>query len=81
MLKLLIGRADRVFCTSPGPGPYVSPSELERQAMGLGLEAKAFDDPERALQEALQHCGEHQWVLITGSLHLVGRLRGLLKNT
>ena len=81
MLKLLIGRADRVFCTSPGPGPYVSPRELERQAMGLGLEAEAFDDPERALQEALQHCGEHQWVLITGSLHLVGRLRGLLKNT
>ncbi len=78
MLKVLRGRVDRVLCTSPGPGPYASPSDLADQAKRLGLSATAFDDPERALDEALDSRGKCPWVLITGSLHLVGRLRGLL---
>lgn len=78
MLKVLIGRVDRLFCTSPGLGPYVAPLEMELQALSLGLAAQAIEDPERAFEEALQHCGEDQWVLITGSLHLVGRLRRLV---
>ena len=41
----------------------------------IGLRAEAVVDPGDALKMALQTAGSKRWVLITGSLHLVGRLR------
>jgi len=78
LLKALAGQSDRVFCTSAGTGPYRSPGELLEQAVRLGLEAAAVSDPKDALQAALRRAQPGGWVLVTGSLHLVGAVRGLL---
>jgi dihydrofolate synthase / folylpolyglutamate synthase len=77
LLKALAGRSDRVLCTSAGAGPYRTPGELLAVAVQLGLEAAAVSDPKDALQAALRRAQSGGWVLVTGSLHLVGAVRGL----
>ncbi|MEW6073545.1 MAG: cyanophycin synthetase [Planctomycetota bacterium] len=75
MLKVLAGRADSVLCTTAGIGPYRAPAELAGLAREIGLPARAVGDPESAYNSALAAARGGGWVLVTGSLHLVGVLR------
>jgi len=75
LLKVLEGRVDRVLCTSLRNGPVISPQLLCARARCAGLSAEAVADPLTALEMALQ---SSHWVLVTGSLHLIGELRGKL---
>lgn len=75
LLKALVGRTDRVLCSSVGDGPCRGAEELEHLARELGLHARAVPDPAAALDEAVRGAGTGGWVLVTGSLHLVGALR------
>jgi dihydrofolate synthase/folylpolyglutamate synthase len=77
MLKALAGRVDRVFCSSVGEGPNRDAAELADLARTLQLDATAVPEPAAALDEAVKRAGTGGWVLVTGSLHLVGALRGL----
>ena len=78
LLKVLTARVDSVFCTTAGTGPYRPPEELAAAAHGLGVVAQAVADPWEAFQLALATARGGGWVLVTGSLHLVGALRGRL---
>lgn len=75
LLKALVGGVDRVLCTSVGEGPCRGADELVAIARGLGLVADAVPEARAALEEALTATGADGWVLVTGSLHLVGALR------
>jgi dihydrofolate synthase/folylpolyglutamate synthase len=75
MLKALQGGVDRVLCTSVGDGPYRGADELAALAGELGLAARAVPEARAALDEAVRAAGPGGWVLVTGSLHLVGALR------
>ena len=75
MLKALQGGVDRVLCTSVGEGPYRGADELAALARELGLAAQAVPEARAALDEAARAAGTGGWVLVTGSLHLVGALR------
>ena len=77
MLKVLRGRVDRVLCTSVGAGPYRSAGELCALARALSIEAEEVGEPRAALDKALQFAARG-WVLVTGSLHLVGAVRSLV---
>ncbi len=78
LLKTLSERVDRVLCTSAGRGPCRDPVELATQARALGLSAQAVPDPRDALEQAWDRARGRGWVLVTGSLHLVGKVRGAL---
>lgn len=75
LLKALLGRVDRVLCSSVGEGPSRAGAELADLARGLGLDARSVPEPTAALDEAVRVAGTGRWVLVTGSLHLVGALR------
>ena len=75
LLKLLVGRVDRVLCTSTGSGPAALPSDLALAGRRLGLEAEAVPAPRTALAMAVESRRNEGWVLVTGSLHLIGELR------
>jgi dihydrofolate synthase/folylpolyglutamate synthase len=75
MLKALGGGVDRVLCTSVGEGPYRGADELASLARELGFAARAVPEARAALDEAVLAAGTGGWVLVTGSLHLVGALR------
>lgn len=75
LLKVLRPRTDSVLCTSVGPGPYRAPEELRSMAQELGIDAMAIETPRAALDEALRLAGREGYVLVTGSLHLVGAVR------
>ncbi len=75
VLKTLLGRVDRVVCTSMDSAPFCSASELEAIAKGIGLTASAVDDPAEALTTALDFVQSDGWVLAIGSLYLAGAVR------
>jgi dihydrofolate synthase/folylpolyglutamate synthase len=75
LLKALRGHVDRVLCSSVGEGPSRAAAELADLARALGLDARAVPDPAAALDEAVRVAGTGGWVLVTGSLHLVGAVR------
>jgi len=79
ILKVLRGRVDRVVCTSLGDGPYRSAEDLCAIAAEVGLTAEAAVPPGAALDRALEIVKPNGWILVTGSLHLVGAVRGLVR--
>jgi len=79
LLKALADKADRVLCSTVGAGPYRDANELAGLARELGLRARAVLDPAAALDDAVREAGTDGWVLVTGSLHLVGALRRLTR--
>jgi len=75
MLKVLRGHADRLVCTSVESGRHWPADELAGIARELGFEAMAEPDASVALAAAMARVGTDGWVLVTGSLYLVGALR------
>ena len=74
----LAGRASTVVFTDlPGSSRGRSPVELRALAEALGLVSEVEPDAKRALKRGLELATEaNAWLLITGSLYLIGALRG-----
>ena len=65
-----------VFTDLPGSSRGRPPGELQRLAASLGLKSEAEPDAKRALGAAVALATEAKaWLLVTGSLYLVGALR------
>ncbi len=75
LLKVLAGHVDSLMCTSAGVGPYRAPEDLAAEARRVGMVAEAVADSGEAFRRALESVREAGWVLVTGSLHLVGAVR------
>jgi dihydrofolate synthase/folylpolyglutamate synthase len=73
----LAGRASTiVFTDLPGSSRGRSPVELKALATSLGLKSEVEPDARRALERGLELARQaNAWLLITGSLYLVGSLR------
>ncbi len=66
-----------VFTDLPGSSRGRSPAELRALAASLGLASEAEPDPKRALSRGMELAVKaNAWLLVTGSLYLVGALRG-----
>ena len=79
LLKVLDGRADTLHCTSVGSTRHCSADSLFDLALGMGFKALAHPSPDVAVEVAVAEAGSRGWVLVTGSLYLVGAVRGGLK--
>ncbi|MDE2398731.1 MAG: hypothetical protein KGM91_25125 [Burkholderiales bacterium] len=80
-IERLAPHAARLICTQlPDAKPCRSAAELARIARQAGLQAEAVDSPTEAFNAALSRLAEGEWLLATGSLHLAGGLRSLLRN-
>jgi dihydrofolate synthase / folylpolyglutamate synthase len=74
----LAGRASAVVFTDlPGSSRGRSPVELKALAESLGLTSEVEPDAKRALKHGLDLARQaNAWLLVTGSLYLIGALRG-----
>jgi dihydrofolate synthase/folylpolyglutamate synthase len=65
-----------VFNDLPGSSRGRSPVELKALAESLGLVSEVEPEAKRALKRGLELvCEANAWLLVTGSLYLVGALR------
>ena len=81
MLDLLKqNRVDVVICTKAASDarPWAS-HELRHFAEELGLTTKDIPEPRDALMQALASVGGRGWILVTGSLRLVGEIRSIIR--
>ncbi|HEY1888107.1 MAG TPA: bifunctional folylpolyglutamate synthase/dihydrofolate synthase, partial [Roseiarcus sp.] len=74
----LAKRASTILFTDlPGSSRGNSPAELHALASSLGLRSEVEPDAKRALKRGLELARQaNAWLLITGSLYLIGALRG-----
>ncbi|MBV8440206.1 MAG: bifunctional folylpolyglutamate synthase/dihydrofolate synthase [Hyphomicrobiales bacterium] len=79
-LAELKGRASAAVFTEPHSASRGRPaSELHKLAASLGLPSEVEPEPERAFRRGLELAAEAKaWLLVTGSLYLVGALRRLI---
>jgi dihydrofolate synthase / folylpolyglutamate synthase len=77
----LAGRAATVLFTDlPGSSRGRPPVELQALAESLGLTSEVEPDAKRALKRGLELAARaNAWLLVTGSLYLVGALRGAVR--
>lgn len=73
MLRRLQPVIKKLYVTQSkdAPRPVYAPDDLLRRATALGIEAQSYSDATEALERAMQH----DKIVVTGSLHLVGELR------
>ena len=68
-----------LFTDLPGSSRGRSPAELQALATSLGLTSEVEPDAKRALKRGLELARQaNAWLLVTGSLYLVGALRGAI---
>jgi len=80
MLAVLKRRAAIVICTRAAGGPPAyEPDELRHLAAAAGLAAEAIANPGEALARAEAAAAPGGWILVTGSLHLVGEVRPIIR--
>ncbi len=75
ILKALLGRADRLLCTTAASGPLRAADTLAEEASRAGIDAETASEPTSALARAVPLAAGGGWVLVTGSFHLVGAVR------
>ncbi|MEZ5979149.1 MAG: bifunctional folylpolyglutamate synthase/dihydrofolate synthase [Planctomycetota bacterium] len=81
LLKVLAGRAETLISSSLPEGRSETAGELAERARRVGLAAEPEDDPVRALEAAMRRArARGGWVLVTGSLHLLGPPRAHLRH-
>src|SRR5579872_2403200 len=69
-----------VFTDLPGSSRGRAPGELQALAASLGLKSEVEPDARRALSRGLElACQADAWLLVTGSLYLIGALRGAIR--
>jgi dihydrofolate synthase/folylpolyglutamate synthase len=80
-LAELAGRASVVVCTDvPGSSRGRSPAELQALATSLGIVSEVEPDAKLALKRGLELARHgNAWLLVTGSLYLVGALRQAIR--
>ncbi len=81
MLELLKqNRVDATICTQAGSDVQSSTShELHHFAGELGLTTEDIPEPRDALMQALALVAGRGWILVTGSLRLVGEIRPIIR--
>jgi dihydrofolate synthase/folylpolyglutamate synthase len=77
----LAGRASTILFTDlPGSSRGRSPAELHALAGSLGLISEVEPEAKQALKRGLELARQaNAWLLITGSLYLIGALRGAVR--
>lgn len=73
---LLFPRADSVILTEPRQPRAISASLLAEITGHLAVQSTVVPDPDEALEHALGMAGPEDAIFATGSLYLVGDLRG-----
>jgi dihydrofolate synthase/folylpolyglutamate synthase len=81
ILKALRRHVDSLYCTTVQSGIHLDAARLTEMAKEEGFEAKEFRSSRDALHRASARAAAGGWVLVTGSLYLVGDLRGLTTAT
>lgn len=77
----LAGRVRNVLCTAlTGTRPNHTPESLAARLRAAEISAQPAGNPREALTRALAGEGSRRWILVTGSLSLVGAIRGMTRD-
>jgi len=78
MVKRLCSLADEVIITKPKTDRAVSPNVLLPVVRQYGMKTEVIENPPDALEKAMAAADAADLICVTGSLYLVGEIRGFL---
>lgn len=80
MLEQLGGRVLHVVFTSVKDRDGIEAAELTAYGRAARLSCSEAASPEEGMRECLDRAGDSGWILVTGSLHLIGPVRRALES-
>ena len=82
MLRVLDASQSRLVLACKPPSPRgLDPAVVAATAAAMGVRAEVVPSAGEAARRALEEAGEDEFVLVTGSLHVVGEARAALRAT
>jgi dihydrofolate synthase/folylpolyglutamate synthase len=80
MLRLLDADRSRLVLACPPPHPRaLDPAAVVSAAASAGIEAVAVSSVAAAMARAMESVSDDEFILVTGSLYVVGEARGVLR--
>ncbi len=80
MIKTLVPKVSRVITVTPHSERAELSQKLKLQVEKYTSSCEAIENYEEAYKKALSYCGEEDFLLVCGSLYMVGDMRKIIRN-
>ena len=79
MVKVITPQAKKVFTVTPNSIRAETSEELMGVVKKYNQDCQAYSDYKNAFEDALKLCKKDDLLLISGSLYMIGEMRGIIK--
>ena len=79
MVKVITPKAKKVFTVTPNSMRAETAEELLKEVKKYNESCEAYNDYKNAFEDALKLCKKDDLLLISGSLYMIGEMRGIIK--
>lgn len=79
MVKVITPQAKKVFTVTPNSMRAETAEELLEEVKKYNESCEAYNDYKNAFEDALKLCKKDDLLLISGSLYMIGEMRGIIK--
>ena len=79
MVKVITPKAKKVFTVTPNSMRAETAEELMNEVKKYNESCEAYNDYKNAFEDALKLCKKDDLLLISGSLYMIGEMRGIIK--
>ena len=79
MVKVITPKAKKVFTVTPNSMRAETAEELLEEVKKYNESCEAYNDYKNAFEDALKLCKKDDLLLISGSLYMIGEMRGIIK--
>ena len=79
MVKVITPKAKKVFTVTPNSMRAETAEELMNEVKKYNESCEAYNDYKNAFEDALKLCKKDELLLISGSLYMIGEMRGIIK--
>ena len=79
MVKVITPQAKKVFTVTPNSMRAETAEELMNEVKKYNESCEAYNDYKNAFEDALKLCKKDDLLLISGSLYMIGEMRGIIK--
>ena len=79
MVKVITPKAKKVFTVTPNSMRAETAEELLEEVKKYNESCESYNDYKNAFEDALKLCKKDDLLLISGSLYMIGEMRGIIK--
>ena len=80
MIKVIVPKAKKVITVTPNNERAELSKDLEKVVLKFNENCESIEEYKTAFQKGLSYCSEDDLLLISGSLYMIGDMRGIIRD-